>query len=66
MHLSIPITLVLGVIVLLFVRKDDLKATHAIAAILLGFMLSTTALAGRIGQVDSMIAGLLGGSLSPH
>ncbi|HEU5353119.1 MAG TPA: hypothetical protein VFU65_01580 [Actinocrinis sp.] len=66
MHLSIPITLVLGVIVLLFVRKDDLKASHAIAAILLGFMLSTTALAGRIGQVDSMIAGLLGGSLSPH
>jgi uncharacterized membrane protein len=66
MHLSIPITLVLGLIVLLFVRKDDLKASHAIAAILLGFMLSTTALAGRISQVDSMIAGLLGGSLSPH
>ena len=66
MHLSIPITLVLGLIVLLFVRKDDLKTSHAIVAILLGFMLSTTALAGRIGQVDSMIAGLLGGSLSPH
>jgi hypothetical protein len=66
MRLSIPITLVLGLTVLLLVRKDNLKASHAIAAILLGFMLSATALAGRISQVDSMIAGLLGGSLSPH
>ena len=66
MRLSIPITLVLGLSVLFLVRKDSLKATHALAAILLGFLLSTTALAGRIGQVDSMIAGLLGGSLSPH
>jgi len=66
MRLSIPITLVLGLTVLIFVHKDSLKATHAIAAILLGFMLSTTALASRIGQVDSMIASLLGGSLSQH
>lgn len=64
MRLSIPITLVLGLTVLLLVRKDNLKASHAIAAILLGFMLSATALAGRISQVDSMIASLLGGSLS--
>ncbi|HEU5425598.1 MAG TPA: hypothetical protein VFU74_01930 [Actinocrinis sp.] len=64
MRLSIPITLVLGLTVLLLVRKDSLKASHAIAAILLGFMLSATALAGRISQVDSMIASLLGGSLS--
>lgn len=66
MRLSIPITLVLGLTVLFLVRRDSLKASHALAAILLGFLLSTTALAGRIGQVDSMIAGLLGGSLSPH
>lgn len=64
MRLSIPIALVLGLIVLLLIRKDSLKTSHALAAILLGFMLSATALAARIGQVDSMIAGLLGGSLS--
>ena len=66
MRLSIPITLVLGLIVLFMIRKDSLKTSHALAAVLLGFLLATTAVAGRIGQVDSMIAGLLGGNLTPH
>ena len=66
MRLSIPVTLVLGVTVLFLIRKDSLKATHAVAAILLGFLLSSTVLAGRIGQVGGLIAGLLGGSLSQH
>lgn len=64
MRLSIPVTLVLGLAVLFLIRKDSLKSTHAVAAILLGFLLSSTVLAGRIGQVDGLIAGLLGGSLS--
>jgi hypothetical protein len=50
--------------VLFLVRRDDLKATHAVPAILLGFFLAATALAARIGQLDTMIAGLLGGTLS--
>ncbi|MBS2966618.1 hypothetical protein KGA66_26515 [Actinocrinis puniceicyclus] len=64
MHLSIPITLLLGLAVLFMIRKDGLKSSHALVAVLFGFLLSTTVLAARIGQVDSMIAGLLGGSIS--
>lgn len=66
MHLSLPITLVLGLIVLFLIRKDSLKATHALPVILLGFLLSSTVLAARIGQVDNLIVSLLGGSLSKH
>jgi len=64
MHVSLPVTLLLGLAVLFLVRRDDLKATHAVPAILLGFFLAATALAARIGQLDTMIAGLLGGTLS--
>lgn len=66
MHLSLPITLVLGLVVLFLIRKDSLKATHALPAILFGFLLSSTVLAARIGQVDNLIVSLLGGSLSRH
>ncbi len=66
MHLSIPVTLLLGLAVLFLIRKDGLKSSHALTAILLGFLLSTTMLAARIGQLDAMIASLLGGSLTPR
>lgn len=66
MRLSIPITLLLGLTVLFMIRKDELKISHAVLVVLLGFYLSSTALSGRIGQIDTMIAGLLGGSLGPQ
>ena len=66
MHVSLPITLLLGLAVLFLVRKADLKASHALIAILFGFYLSATAVAARISQLDTMIAGLLGGNLHPH
>ncbi len=66
MHLSLSLTLLLGVAVLFLVRRDGLKASHALVAILLGFYLSATALAGRITQLDTMVAGLLGGALRPR
>jgi hypothetical protein len=66
MRLSIPLTLLLGLGVLFLVRKDELKITHAVVAILLGFYLSATAAAGGIGRLGTMIASMLGGSLAPH
>jgi hypothetical protein len=62
-HVSLPITLLLGLVVLFLVRKAELKASHALIAILFGFYLAATAVAARIGQLDTMIAGLLGGTL---
>lgn len=66
MRLSIPLTLLLGLAVLFFVRKDQLKITHAIVAVLLGFYLSASAAAGGIGKLGTMIASMLGGSLAQH
>jgi hypothetical protein len=66
MHVSLSIALLLGLGVLFLVRKAELKASHALIAILFGFYLSATALAARIGQIDTMIAGLLGGTLGPR
>lgn len=66
MRLSIPFTLLLGLGVLFLVRKDGLKITHAVVAILLGFYLSATAAAGGIGRLGTMIASMLGGSLTRH
>ncbi len=66
MRLSIPITLLLGLTVLFMIRKDELKISHALLVVLLGFYLSSTTLSGRIGQLDAMIAGLLGGNLGPQ
>jgi hypothetical protein len=66
MRLSISLTLLLGLAVLFMVRKDDLKISHALLAILLGFYLSTTAAAGGIGRFGSMLATVLGGTLAQH
>ncbi len=64
MRLSIPIALLLGLAVLFLVRKDELKPSHALVAILLGFYLSATEVAGGIGQLGTMIAAVLGGALA--
>lgn len=66
MRLSISLTLLLGLGVLFLVRKDSLKITHAVVAILLGFYLSATAAAGGIGKLGTMIASMLGGSIAQH
>jgi hypothetical protein len=66
MRLSLPLTLLFGLIVLLMVRKDGLKVTHAVVAILLGFYLSATSLGGGIGRISTMIASMLGGTVTHH
>jgi hypothetical protein len=66
MQVSLPLTLLLGILVLFLIRKAELKVLHAVAVIMLGFFLASTVLAARIGQLDTMIAGLLGGSIHPH
>jgi hypothetical protein len=64
MRLSLSVVLVLGVMVLVLIRKSGLRVFHAVIAILFGFYLSTTAMAAQIGQLDTMVANLLG-SLRP-
>ncbi len=63
MQLSIPITLLLGLTVFFLVRKDELKTSHALLAVMLGFFLSTTAAASGINHVGAMIVTLFGGAL---
>jgi hypothetical protein len=64
MRMSISFTLLLGLAVFFLVRKDDLKITHALVAVLLGFFLAATAVASGIGRLSAMIATMLGGSLN--
>ena len=63
MELSIPIALMLGILVIMLVRKSGLKVLHAVAAIMLGFYLYSTTFAGQISQLDNMIASMIGGSI---
>jgi hypothetical protein len=63
MQLSLPITLVLGIVVLFLIRKSGLKIWHSLIVILFGFYLSATTAAVHIRQLDATVAGLLGGTL---
>ena len=65
METSLPVVLLLGLLVLFLVRKDDLKITHALAVILLGFFLASTAAGTQLGQLNTMIAGFVGANLHP-
>lgn len=65
MKTSLPVVLLLGVLVLFLVRRDDLKITHALAVILLGFFLASTAAGAQLGRLDTMIAGFVGANLHP-
>lgn len=65
METSLPVVLLLGVLVLFLVRKDDLKITHAVAVILLGFFLASTTAGTQLGHLNTMIAGFMGANLHP-
>jgi hypothetical protein len=65
MKTSLPIVLLLGLLVFFLVRKGELRFTHAVVVTLFGFLLASTAAAAPIGEVDSVIAGLLGADLHP-
>ncbi|MGP4092407.1 MULTISPECIES: hypothetical protein [Streptomyces] len=61
MILSISGVVLLGVVVFIFCRKDGLKASHALIAVLFGFYLASTAVAPSIKAGGESLASLLGG-----
>ncbi|MFJ8544867.1 hypothetical protein ACIRFH_23105 [Streptomyces sp. NPDC093586] len=61
MILSISGVVLLGVVVFIFCRKDGLKSSHALIAVLFGFYLASTAIAPSIRAGGESLAGLLGG-----
>jgi hypothetical protein len=61
MVLSVSGVVLLGVIVVLFFRKDGLKPSHATVCALFGFYLSGTAVAPSIKAGGESLANLLGG-----
>lgn len=61
MILSISGVVLLGIVVFIFFRKDGLKASHALVAVLFGFYLASTAIAPSIKTGGESLAGLLGG-----
>ena len=62
MIISISCVVLLGIVVFVFFRKDGLKASHALVAMLFGFYLASTALAPSIKAGGESLASLLGGS----
>lgn len=60
MIFSISGVVLFGVIVFLFLRKDGLKAPHAIVCALFGFYLASTAVAPSIQAGSASLANLLG------
>ncbi|MGP3967697.1 hypothetical protein [Streptomyces sp. 6N223] len=61
MVLSVSGVLLLGVIVILFFRKDGLKLSHALVCGLFGFYLAGTSVAPSIEAGGERLADLLGG-----
>lgn len=61
MIISISCVVLLGIVVFIFFRKDGLKLSHALVAMLFGFYLASTAIAPSIRAGGESLAGLLGG-----
>lgn len=61
MILSISGVVLLGIVVFILFRKDGLKLSHALIAILFGFYLASTAIAPSIKAGGESLASLLGG-----
>ncbi|MEE1938912.1 hypothetical protein V1L54_05705 [Streptomyces sp. TRM 70361] len=61
MVLSISGVLLLGVIVFLFFRKDNLKVSHAVVCALFGFYLAGSTIAPGIRAGGATLADFIGG-----
>lgn len=59
--ITVSLVVVLAVMVWLLIRKGGLKASHAIAAILLGFYLHDSSLAPSISRVVQSVAETISG-----
>jgi hypothetical protein len=62
--LTLPLVVVLGVVVVLLVRKSGLRPSHAVAAVLLGFYLHDSTLAPTISEAVQGVVDVIGG-ISP-
>lgn len=60
MVLSMPILLILGGLLIFFMRIDGLRITHTLVAVLLGAQISTTALATGLNAAISAANHLVG------
>jgi len=60
MALTLPIIILLAGSLYLFIHKDGLKFFHAFVAMVLGFELSTTILAGQISSFVHTTSHLIG------
>ncbi|MEI5103667.1 hypothetical protein RB200_40730 [Streptomyces sp. PmtG] len=56
MVLSVSVVLLLGIVVVLLVRKQGLKTIHAIVCALLGFYLASSSLAPTIDELSTNLA----------
>ncbi|CAL9395183.1 hypothetical protein [Streptomyces griseomycini] len=61
MIVSVSCVVLLGIVVFVLFRKDGLKASHALVAMLFGFYLASTAIAPSIKAGGESLASLLGG-----
>jgi hypothetical protein len=62
MTLSIPLIALIAIVVYVAYRNMGLRAWHAIACMILGFMLAATAAAPQITSILTTIIRWLGGS----
>ncbi|MBD0419473.1 hypothetical protein AB0L35_12105 [Streptomyces sp. NPDC052309] len=61
MILPISGVVLLGIVCFIFCRKDGLKTSHLLCAVLFGFYLASTAVAPSIKAGGESLASLLGG-----
>jgi hypothetical protein len=61
MVLSISGVILLGALVVLLVRKSNLKALHAVICTLFGFYLASTSLAPEVRSFTNSVAELISG-----
>lgn len=59
MGLSVSAVLLLGIIVILLVRKSGLKVMHAVVCVLLGFYLAGSSWASTINDLGTSVADVI-------
>lgn len=60
MAVSISAVVLLGILVLVFVKKSGLNAAHAIVCCLFGFFLASTSVAPSINRFVTGVADMIG------
>lgn len=61
MAMNISAVVLMLIIVVVLIRRSNLKLAHAIVCALLGFYLASSSIAPSISQVTSNLAGMING-----